>query len=437
MTDTPGPSVPYPHHPAAPPLAPAAPPPPWYRPPAASGRSLAPDLARGLMLLLIACANSTWYLWGRDSDATSAHPTDGSGLDKALQAVMAVAVDGRIYPMFALLFGYGMVQLARARVVRGLPPGEIRRQLRRRHLLLLAFGFGHAALLFGGDILGAYGLTGLVFVALMFDRGDKTLRIWAIVFGCLVLALGALGTAMGALLMWAMARDPELAANVDAGMMPFGSMADMASGHADYLVSMLWRIGIWAATTPGTMLTLVVPTMVLLGWLAARHGVLEHPDRHRTLLRWVAAAGITLGWLGGLPVALQRLGMLELPEAVSWMPLPLASVTGSFAGVGYAALFALLAARIGRPGPVSGAIAALGRRSLSGYLWQSIVMAPLLAAWGLGVGALVGTAGMLGIAVTVWLVSVVLAAWLEARGEPGPFDALLRRLVARPRRARG
>lgn len=66
------------------------------------------------MLLLIACANSIWYLWGHEGSIGSAHPADGSALDKALQAVMAVAVDGRIYPMFALLFGYGMVQLARS-----------------------------------------------------------------------------------------------------------------------------------------------------------------------------------------------------------------------------------------------------------------------------------------------------------------------------------
>lgn len=434
MTDIPRPSAPSPAPPATQFRPPA--PPPWYLPPAASGRSLAPDLARGLMLLLIACANSIWYLWGRESGFSSAHPLDGTALDKALQVVMAIAVDARTYPMFALLFGYGMVQLARSRVGRGLPPAVIKHELVRRHGLLILFGFMHALLLFGGDVLGAYGLTGLVMVALFFDRADRVLRTWLIVFGCLIVVGGLGATAMGAAFVWLLAQDPSLAASVGSDAMPFG-LADMLSGHENYLLGMAWRVGMWIAATPGTMLALVVPAMVLLGWLAARRGILENPQQHRRLLRRVAVIGITIGWLGGVPSALQHLGLLGLPEVASWAPMPLATATGPFAGAGYAALFALLAARAPQPGQVTGPIAALGRRSLSGYLWQSIVMAPLLAAWGFGVGARVGVAGVLAIAFGVWLVSVLIAAQLEARGKPGPFDALLRRMVARPRRRRG
>lgn len=431
MTDSPRPSAPPRTFPPLQFLRPA--PLPWYLPPASSRRSLAPDLARGMMLLLIACANSIWYLWGHKGSLVSAHPTDGSGLDKALQAVMAVAVDARIYPMFALLFGYGMVQLARSRAGRGLPPAAIRHELFRRHWLLVLFGFGHALLLFAGDVLGAYGLTGLVMVALFFDRADRTLRTWLIVFGCLIVAGGMGSVAIGALLWWVLVQDPNLAAVVGSDLMGL-TLADAVSGHSNYFVAMLWRAGVWLMSTPSAMLTLVVPAMVLLGWMAARRGILEHPERHRGLLRRVAVIGIAVGWLGGVPSALQHLGLLEPPEAVSWALLSLSASTGPFAGVGYAASFALIAAHRPQPGPVAGVIAALGRRSLSGYLWQSIVMAPLLAAWGFGVGARVGVAGVLAIAFGVWLVSVLIAAQLDARGKPGPFDALLRRLVARPRR---
>lgn len=389
-----------------------------------------------MMLLLIACANSIWYLWGHEGSIGSAHPADGSALDKALQAVMAVAVDGRIYPMFALLFGYGMVQLARSRVGRGLPPAVIKHQLFRRHWLLILFGFVHALLLFAGDVLGAYGLTALVLVGLFFDRTDRVIRRWLIVFGCLIVVGGLGATVMGAMFWWVLVQDPSLAASIGTETMPFG-LADMASGNANYVVAMAWRFGMWLGATPAMMLTLAVPAMVLLGWLAARQGILEHPEQHRRLLRRVAVIGIAIGWLGGVPSALQHLGLLELPEVASWAPMPLATATGPFAGVGYAALFALLAARMPQPGPVAGSIAALGRRSLSGYLWQSIVMAPLLTAWGFGVGARVGVAGVLAIAMGVWLVSVLIAAQLDARGKPGPFDALLRRMVERPYRARG
>ena len=59
----------------------------------------------------------------------------------------------------------------------------MRRLLRRRHWWLLALGFAHAALLFEGDILGIYGLVGLLACWLFLGRRDVTLRVWAWVLG--------------------------------------------------------------------------------------------------------------------------------------------------------------------------------------------------------------------------------------------------------------
>ncbi len=386
------------------------------------------------MLLLIAAANSTYYLWGHDASLYSPHPRDGSPLDRALQFLMSVAVDGRIYPLFALLFGYGMVQLARSRVGRGWPPGAIRRALNRRHTWLLLFGFVHALLLFGGDILGAYGLTGLILVALLFNAKDATIRIVIVVCAALSLGGGLLSaaTALG-LGLW-LASDPVLAAEVAQSLETnwFGSMADSVSGQSNYAIAALFRVVMWLVSTPGVVLGLTVPAMVLLGWLAARHGVLENPAAHRTLLRRVALWGILIGWAGGVPMGLVHAGVWTLSDTVGWGPLVLMYALGPFAGVGYAAAFALLALRLGaKPGRLA-PVAALGRRSLSGYLAQSLVMAPLLAAWGFGVGTQVNTTGGLAIALGVWLLSVGLAWWLESTGRSGPFETLLRRLIGRP-----
>ncbi|MGO1497033.1 DUF418 domain-containing protein, partial [Agrococcus casei] len=58
-----------------------------------------------------------------------------------------------------------------------------------------------------------------------------------------------------------------------------------------------------------------------------------------------------------------------------------------------------------------------------------LVFAPLFSAWGFGLGGSLGTAGALGIAVLVWIVSVLLAVLLESRGARGPAEVLLRRLT--------
>ncbi|WP_441358896.1 DUF418 domain-containing protein [Agrococcus casei] len=382
-------------------------------------RAFAPDLARGFMLLLIAMANVSWFLYGRDFGMAGAHPLDGTALDRALQAFMMIAVDGRAYPLFAFLFGYGMVQFTRSRIARGIEYREVRRMLRRRHwAMLLAFGLPHAALLFMGDIVGAYGLVGLVLVGIFFDRTDRTLTICVWVLAGLM-ALFAVFSLVGG-----------IAAAV---FMPTGALEsadvsrDLTVATESYLASIGGRLMMWASIGVVQGFFSAVPLCILLGWLAARHGVLDDPARHRRLLTRVAVVGIPVGLLGGMPTALTHLGVFGLP---SWAFSGVDFVLGAAGALGYVALFGLIAARWqSAPPAVALWIAAVGKWSLTFYLLQSLVFAPLFSAWGFGLGGSLGTAGALGIAVLVWIVSVLLAVLLESRGARGPAEVLLRRLT--------
>lgn len=391
-------------------------------------RAIAPDLARGLMLLLIALANMPWHLFGRETGLTSMHHVDGSLGDRIWQAIAIVAVDGRSYPLFAFLFGYGMWQLYRRQLAAGATSLEARRLLRRRHWWMLAFGAVHAALLWMGDIVGAYGLVGLLIGWIFLERRDRTIAIWAWVLGGL-LALGALSTAaMGALLG---ALDlPFDVEGADAGAIP--SVAGMES----YPMSILARLGMWLLITPGQgVFGLVVPLAILLAILAARHGILEEPERHRALLVRVAAWGIAIGWAGGALALAQFLGAFDAMP--SWTLSLLHAATGLPAGAGYAALFGLVAARLARrPLGIAGrALTAVGKRSMTSYLLQSVLFVPVLSAWGLGLGGVLTEWQGALYAVGVWLVTVVVAVALDAAGRRGPAETLLRRL-AYPRDAK-
>lgn len=70
----------------------------------------------------------------------------------------------------------------------------------------------------------------------------------------------------------------------------------------------------------------------------------------------------------------------------------------------------------------------LGKRSLSGYVSHSVVMTPVLSAWGLGLGAHLTNASMALFAVGLWLLTVVAASVMERYGRRGPLEVLLRRL---------
>lgn len=107
-------------------------------------------------------------------------------------------------------------------------------------------------------------------------------------------------------------------------------------------------------------------------------------------------------------------------------------LTGLVGGLAYAAAFGLVGhAWQDRQGPVMWALAALGKRSLTFYVFQETLLFARLAPAVLGLGAATSSAGGAALAVGVWLVGLVLACLRERTGHPGPLDQLLRRLTYR------
>lgn len=99
------------------------------------------------MLALIAMANVMLYLHARPTGPRQ-HVLTESVWDHAVSGVMTALVEARAHPLFAALFGYGLVQMARRRSERGLPEDAVRRSIRRRSAALIAFGAVHALLAF-------------------------------------------------------------------------------------------------------------------------------------------------------------------------------------------------------------------------------------------------------------------------------------------------
>ncbi|PSK95430.1 putative membrane protein YeiB [Murinocardiopsis flavida] len=389
-------------------------------------RSPAPDLARGVMLLLIVLSNTGFYLWAAEHGPTGWHPVDGSAIDGAVQFAMITALDLRVYPMFAFLFGYGMMQLFRRQVAAGRTERSALVLLSKRHLCLIAIGALHAGLLMAGDIVGLYGLVGLALSWLFIRRTNRTLLIAAGAAVSLLLLLTAL-TVLDA-----------VSGAATAATTP--STVYYAAGTADWGAAAVTRLTTWlfSTTLVGGFLGFTFHAAMLLGFWAARRRVLERPGAHLGLLRATAAIGIPIGLLGGLPVALAQVGVLDiapnhLGDQGPWFMVQMA--TGLPAGLGYAALFGLLAHHLSERalrGTAATVVAAVGKRSLSCYLAHSLLFAPLLAAWGLGLGAHFGSASMALFAIGVWLVVAIGAYALERAHRKGPAEAVLRRAVYGP-----
>ncbi|MGH8793489.1 MAG: DUF418 domain-containing protein [Stackebrandtia sp.] len=377
-------------------------------------RKLTPDLARGFMLLLIAMAYAPMYVTSGDVGGYGSRP-DGGAADQAVSFLAAIFLENRAFPLFGILFGYGMVMLTTRQRSAGTSEAESRRLLRRRSLWLLAFGLVHAALVFPGEILAAYGVGGLILGWLLFRPESTVRRATAVlsVYYAVVVMLG--GLAMGVAMS---AADGE----------------EQAWSIPGYLSAEDWITRIAGAPVTPLMNTFFFPLLILvtLGIWIGKRRLLDSPDEHRDTLKRLAIAGISVSALGGLPLALAGAGAFDLGGGGYGLLLGVQILTGICGGVGYAAAFGLLGARLERRrGPITRALAAAGQRSLSVYLFASVGVAVVLHPDLLGVGDHVYRAGAMAIALGVWLLGVLLARWLDAAGRRGPVDALLRKLVYR------
>ncbi|WP_246256838.1 DUF418 domain-containing protein [Amycolatopsis anabasis] len=377
-------------------------------PAAVRERLLAPDLARGLMLALVALANSVLYLYGRPYGPRQ-HIIEQDMLDRVVSVLNVTFVEVRGYPMFAALFAYGVVRMMRRQRAALGSDIEARRVLRRRFRWMIAFGFVHAMLLFPADVLGLYGVLGFALVALIRVK-DRTLL--AVAAGWLVVVAVVQGSAYATpassgerTFFWSFAVDDPIKA--------------LALRPLEWLMTPFGILGVGSA--------------VLVGVWAARRGLLGEPARHRALLVRAGVGGLSLAVAGGLPMGLMVGGFWEpASETVRWTASAVHAVTGVAGGLGYAALIGLLAIPLGgRRGPVVLAITACGQRSLSCYLFQSVVFVVLLMPYTLGLGGTLGSAGVALVALGTWLVSVLLADLLRRVGKRGPAEVLLRRLTYR------
>ena len=387
-----------------------------------SQRAGGPDLARGIALLGIALANTVGWLHGSQWSVLLKQ-ADATALDRAVDVLIALTADNRGFPLFALLFGYGIGILHRRSQERGETARRFVLRMLRRHLVLLVIGLLHGILLFSGDILVAYALIGMLTVLLM-TRRRIVMPIAAVV------ALPALG-------LWGWS---------DAVIGLRGGDGYTAASAPDYLTGLELRTReVLRGLVLTPLLDLGLLTPMAIGAIAARLRLLEQVQANRDLLAPLTRWGLLVGLLGAVPLT----AVLVLDPAHTRLDSELVlgtlgvlhQYTGLAFALGLAAGAALLAetvrrrsARGARRGEhLSGVgmrgIEALGAASLSAYIGQSVVFLALFPPYGLDLGARLGTAGAASIVLLTWITMIPLAWALHAHRRRGPLEHLLRLLA--------
>lgn len=406
----------------------------------------APDVARGFMLALIALANVPFWLayFPETPQAGHAALEAMNGADQWWYLARTVLVDRRAYPLFSILFGFGMAIMASrtmererrvaadtfsAEEVAGWHPVQRQiveenierhvrrvaaRLIRRRGLWMLVFGGVHA-LFFSGDIIGTYGLVAVLFAEVVVMK-----RAWPrVLAGSLVAALSLLG-------LWGTG-------------FSMGGTPMVLEYHGPLAPTMFYpltSLRTWLGATIATVLLSLVVPCVMIGVGIARWGVLQDPRGHGLVLACVAVGGLGVGVLGGLPFALMQLTWAFAGSA-AWS-YPLFHASGVLGACGWLALLALVG---GGPreklGSVCAFLSAIGRRSMTAYLSQTVLFILIVVVLGVAGLRSLGVAVSGLIALVVWALIGIGCVIAEALGSSrGPAEWALRWLVAKSAKKR-
>ncbi|MEM7477713.1 MAG: DUF418 domain-containing protein [Planctomycetota bacterium] len=329
--------------------------------------------------------------------------------------------DSKFMTLFSMLFGAGIVlmwQRARdaGRKFTGLHY--------RRMFWLVLFGLLHAHLLWAGDILFAYGVTGMLVYWLCGLRAR-----WLLPIGIVWFSVGsALSIFFGLTMpLWG---DAELAEfshtwNPDSAMIA-AEIALHRGGYLDllpyrsaeafemetflYLIWALWRAG----------------GLMLIGMGLFKLGVFSAQRSQRFY-----ALGCLFGFGIGLPVIVMG---VQQNAARDWDMMYSFFFGGQFnywgsvlVSYGYLSLIMLLC-KTGVFAWLQSRLAAVGQMALTNYLTHTIVCTTLFNGYGLGWYEKLDRVQLLLVVVTIWILQLIISPLWLTRFRFGPFEWLWRSL---------
>lgn len=376
---------------------------------AQSNRLIGIDGIRGLSLLGILLANTLAFQYGI-WEAEIISFFELTALDEAVYSAVLILVKGSFAPIFAFLYGFGTIKMSQNLEQRGLSPYPF---LIRRFLFLLAAGLLHFLLVWEGDVLATYGLSGFLLLAFLKVK-PKAL----IIVGISVLVLFSL-------ISYGSASSTSMP-GVDWGDFARESMNVYQNGGYSAIQSFRLELG------PGPFSQLIfifgwlfipilISSMFMFGMAAAKAKLFHQPAEEKGLYIKFAAILIPLG-------------LASKAVSVIWPHLGIGgslNILGStLLALGYVFAFALLFIRQNEtPAAWRTGLISVGKLSLSNYLLQTVFGVMIFYGYGLGLFGKLGTAIGCLLAIAFFGLQTWASGLYLRRFKMGPAEKLLRSLT--------
>ena len=383
-----------------------------------SERILFIDVLRGMALFGILAANMRGFFAPLDIYGSISVLFHGPA-DRIAQGFIDAFIQVKFVTLFSFMFGLGFaIQMSRAeaRGVRfmGFYP--------RRLLALALFGLIHGILIWGGDILLTYALSGALLLFFR-KRQQKTLLWWA---GSLMAVPIVVQSAFLAIYVflrhysWMVPKPPD--------MKKIRAIIDVyAHGSARQIMVENWTE--WKHLAPFTLFGFYALALFLLGLWVWRKGIVQHLEEYQPVLKricmWCLPIGIVLNLYVAIVFALVPLGQISY---WAWSAGTIVLVSAHILSAGYASGLALIFLS-GRWRPFLARFAAVGRMALTNYLTQSVICTLFFYHYTTGLYGRVGPALGIPITIVIFGAQVVFSNWWLTRYRFGPMEWLWRGLT--------
>jgi len=351
--------------------------------------------------------------------------------DRIMETVICLFFEGKFYPLFALLFGYGFWLFINKSATDG---RSVLKLYTRRVIILFFIGILHAALLWAGDVLIFFALFGLLLIAFR-KTPDKKLIRWAIAFllmpavlvAAMTLAVGLAGLA------------PHADAAVQATLAEHKNFRNVLVNEAwdvyargSFIEIVRTRVAEWLALLEGFVFYYpAVMGMFLLGMLAARRRLAAESEKHLPLFRKIFRWGLTIGLPANIVFAV--IASWRQVGDVTWtniLAIFCFGVGGAALSLAYVSGVVLLL----RKGPLqktAGWLAPVGRMALTNYLLHSLISAILFHSYGFGLFGKMDLWQSFLLALTVFAAQAAGSRLWLSRFRFGPVEWLWRSLTYR------
>ena len=388
---------------------------PGAGPTSLSERILFIDVLRGMALFGILAANMRAFFAPIDVYGYIQVLYHGRA-DVLAQGFVDAFIQGKFITIFSFLFGMGFaIQMTRAeaRGVRflGFYP--------RRLLALALFGLIHGILIWGGDILLTYALSGAILL-LFRNRQQKTLLWWA---GSLFSLPIVVSTTFLILYQtrfrraWMVPKAPDMKKIHDI-------VNIYAHGSVRQILAQNWVE--WKAALPTQLFAIYAVALFALGMWVWRAGIVQNLEQYRPVLKricvWCLPVGIVLNLYVATVFAMVQPGVVSVwAWSAGMLFLPSAHILSA----GYISGLALIflderRRRFLQP------FAAVGRMALTDYLMESVVFTLFFYHYTTGLYGRVGPAVGLGITVVFFAIQVMISNWWLKSHRFGPMEWLWR-----------